>query len=255
MQHETTFTIRFFETDHSGCITPVALFNIMQEVAIQHGDAVGMTPAALDEAGYVWMMNRIHMQIGRLPKRGESLHVKTWAFHMTGMYATREWDMTAEDGSPVARATGRWIILDAPKRKIIRVPEHMGETYGVYPERAVEDTFERMHPLELHEHEREFHVRASDLDTNQHANSAAYMDWVLESVPPDMMEHAAPLSIELMYKKECKQGDALVARSQATENGVQTDRTYVHEVRNSDTGDVLCLGRTRWKLPGHVTAL
>ena len=255
MRHENDFTIRFFETDHTGGITPVALFNYMQEIAIQHGDAVGLTPAVLHERGYVWMLNRIHLEIDRLPGRGEHLRIKTWASLMRGMYAVREWAVAGADGTPLARATGRWVILDGPKRKLIRVPEKLGDTYGVYPERALDDDFERMHPLENHEHEREFHVRVSDLDTNQHANSAAYMDWVLESTPPDLTEQAMPCSIELTYKKECRLGDALVARSRPIDGESASEREHLHEVVRTDTGDVLCLGRTRWRLREHAASL
>src|SRR5690606_4466399 len=199
-------------------LTPVALFNYMQEVAIRHGEAVGMTPHALHEAGYVWMMNRIHLNVDRYPARGETVHVRTWATQLSGMYAIREWVAFDGNGERVARATGRWVLLDGHRRKIIRIPASLHDAYGVYPDRAIEDPFERMHPLASYTHERAFHVRLSDLDTNQHANSAVYMDWTLESVPDEVLERSIPHTIELTYKKECKLGEPVSARSLGVES-------------------------------------
>jgi medium-chain acyl-[acyl-carrier-protein] hydrolase len=244
MRCEGAFDVHFFETDRHACLTPVALFNYMQEVAIRHGEAVGMSPRALHEAGYVWMMNRIHLRIDRYPVRGDIVHVRTWATQLSGMYAIREWVAFDANGERVARATGRWVLLDGPRRKIIRIPAALHDAYGVYPDRALEDSFERMQPLTTFTHERAFHVRLSDLDTNQHANSAVYMDWTLESVPNDILDRCIPHAVELTYKKECKLGEPVAARSISMDSSPVRFR---HEIRHGSTGEILCLGVTYWR--------
>ncbi len=42
MKHRESFDIRFYETDRSSRLTPIALFNYLQETAIGHGDAAGL---------------------------------------------------------------------------------------------------------------------------------------------------------------------------------------------------------------------
>lgn len=243
MRCEHEFEVCFFETDRLARLNPVALFNYMQEVAIRHGEAVGKTAEALHDAGYIWMMNRVHLAIDRYPRRKDRIRIRTWGHEFKGMYAIREWLAFDSDGDVLARATGRWIMLDGPRRKIIRIPPEMLESYGAYPERAIDDSFERMHPLEEWDQQRNFHVRVSDLDTNQHANSAVYMDWTLESVPPEILQTCELRSVELTYKKECTLGDPVVARAKS----LGPDRSaFLHEVRHGESNEVLCLGRSAW---------
>lgn len=247
MKHRQSFDIRFYEADRASRLTPVALFNYLQEAAIGHGDATGLDGKALAELGYAWMMNRLHLRIERYPTRREVVQVETWGSNLKGLYAIREWQVTDTDGRTVASATGRWIILDTERKRIIKIPELMAQRYGEHEGRAIDDSFARMEPVEGGGFERRFHVRLSELDTNQHANSACYIDWCLEAVPRDLLDAYLPYSIEITYKKEARLGEGLVARSEEATNDRDTERVFRHTVRKEDGGAVAAIGRSVWR--------
>jgi len=247
MRYVESFQVRFFETDRAARSTPVALFNYFQEAAIAHGDAVGMDGAHLAALGYIWMMNRLRLDVYRYPRRGETVRVETWGSNFQGLYAVREWRATDADGQAIAAATGRWIILESARKKIVRIPALVPEAYGEEPDRAIDDPFDRMHAPENESGtERRFHVRLSELDTNQHANSACYVDWCLESVPLDLMETHMPARLEITYKRESKLGDGLIARGVERE-AHGDERRFHHGLWREDDGALAAIARSVWR--------
>ena len=114
--------------------------------------------------------------------------METWGSCLHGLFAVREWRALDARGDVLALATGRWVVIDVARKKIIKIPPQMPAAYGEHEGRAIDDAFQRMeHPVNG-VNARHFHVRFSELDTNQHANSASYVDWCLEAVPQDVLD-------------------------------------------------------------------
>ena len=247
MKFRKSFEVRFSEADRRSLLTPIALFNYLQEAAIGHGDAVGLEGESLAEMGYMWMLNRIHFRINQYPSRRDTVHVETWGSTLTGLYAVREWNLTGDDGQKVASATARWILVDTQKGKIIKLPEILAERYGVHEGRGLDDNFERMSAIESGEFQKRFHVRLSELDSNQHANSASYIDWCLEAVPEDVLNSYLPQDLEITFKKESKLGDGLIASSLEEPSGEQGYRVFLHAIRNEVDDTLLTIGKSTWQ--------
>jgi acyl-ACP thioesterase len=201
----------------------------------------------LAELDYVWMMNRLHLRINRYPVRRESIAVETWGSRFKGMFATREWRVTDAKGNEVAAATGRWVLLNGEPKRIVRIPELVVQRYGEHPERALDDAFDRMDPPASAACERRFHVRFSDLDTNQHANSASYVDWCLEAVPTPVLDAYRPASVEITFKKECRLGEELSARSEEAPGEEKTCRQFRHGLWRQSDGALLAIAASEWR--------
>ena len=249
MKYQQSFEVRFSEADRHSSLTPIALFNYLQEIAIGHGDAVGMDGETLAKMGYAWMMNRFHIQVDRYPRRRETVHVETWGSTLTGLFAIREWKVTDDSGQTTASATARWIIFDIRKHKIIKLPDILAGRYGEHEGRGIEDPFDRMQPIESGKYEKRFHVRLSELDSNQHANSASYIDWCLEAVPEDALNEYLPYDIEITYKKESKLGEGLIASSLEEPTQDPSVRIFQHAIRLEENGALLTMGKSVWQRP------
>jgi acyl-ACP thioesterase len=247
MKHTERFEVRFYEADRASRLTPVSLFNYLQETAIRHGDAVGMDGEALTRLGYMWMMNRLRLRILRPPLRREEVRVETWGSCLHGLFAVREWRATDARGQVVALATGRWVVIDVARKKIVRIPVEMPAAYGEHEARAIDDPFDRMGPISEGGHARRFHVRFSELDTNQHANSASYVDWCLEAVPADILEGYLPFDFEITFKKEAKLGEELTAMSLEDPAAEPGARRFRHLLSRSSDGAVNAIAASVWR--------
>lgn len=244
MKFAETFRIRFTESDRHGRATPVAVFNLLQETAIAHSASVGRGTDRLVARGLAWMMNRAHVQFLRYPAIDAEVTVTTWAQCLTGLFAIREWTVIDAEGV-CAQATGRWIMFDTNRRRVIKIPPDFAETYGEEPERVIDDSFERMNPIESGDYSREFHVRVSDLDTNQHANSGCYFDWALEAVPVAIASTRRPAAVEMLFKKESVLGEGLLSSARQVEPGSERNLRFHHTVAGL-SGDPRAVAYSHW---------
>ncbi|KAG1363466.1 putative Oleoyl-acyl carrier protein thioesterase, chloroplastic [Cocos nucifera] len=102
--------------------------------------------------------------------------------------------------------------------------------------------------------------RRADLDMNQHVNNVAYIGWVLESMPQEIIDTHELHTITLDYRRECQHDDMVdsltspeLADDDCT-NGSATGkqherarRPYLHFLRFSGTGLEINRGRTEWR--------
>lgn len=247
MKHTERFEVRFYETDRASRLTPISLFNYLQEAAIRHGDAAGMDGAALQKLGFMWMMNRLRLEVLRYPVRREEVRVETWGSCLHGLFAVREWRALDARGEVIALATGRWVVIDVPRKKIIKIPPEMPAAYGEHEGRAIDDAFLRMEAPANGVNARHFHVRFSELDTNQHANSASYVDWCLEAVPQEVLDSHLPSVFEITFKKEAKLGEELIAASAETGFATPGVRAFRHLLTRASDGAVNAIAASEWR--------
>lgn len=237
--------VRFGDTDRTLRATPMAMYGYLQESAIAHSEAVGLGAAALAAQSRAWVLNRVHVRYEDYPQWRDAVTVETWIAEIAGLYAIREYIMRDSDNRTLCHATSRWVLIDTARARPVRVLDALGNPYGQNDRRAVADHFAKHRPVEHAEVSREFHVRLSDLDPNEHANSACYFDWCIEATPMATHRGCRLASIEITYKAESLLGDGLHAQGQCNRES-ETEIEYLHTVHNLSQRNVAALGRTRW---------
>lgn len=246
--YEDAYRVRVYEADNAGRITPISLFNYLQETAGEAARSLGRGHTELRARALAWFLNRFHLCITRYPRIGETVRVRTWPFKMERHASIREFEVLGEDDRPFARATSQWVLINLQSRRLTRVPEDIRESYPVVDRRMVEDRFLRLPMPGEASFEMTFRVRLSDLDVNQHANSASYIDWCLEAVPEETHRLYVPLEFEINYLREASVRESLGVRSELLPAEEGFASCYAHQiVRNSD-GVRLSIGRSRWGL-------
>ncbi len=254
---ENTYQVRRFELDREHRLTPVSLFNYLTETANSHSESLGRGQLAIAAHGFTWFLVRFHIQIERYPRLGEELAVRTWAASLRGLYARREFVIMA-GGTVACRATSRWVLINLARRRPVRQPLYISEAYEVFDQSAVDDDFDKIAPLETPTITKAFHVRLSDLDANQHATSAAYIDWCLEAVPREVHEAMLPVEIEVVFERESTLGETLLSESSPRNatSGYEAGHkpgpgpsrpSFRHQIRAGESGLVLARGTSRWR--------
>jgi medium-chain acyl-[acyl-carrier-protein] hydrolase len=96
---------------------------------------------------------------------------------------------------------------------------------------------------EAAELERRFEVRRSDLDVVNHVNNTCYVGWAVESVPDAVWESHHPAALEILFQKEARYGESVLARTRSLDGAAGL--RFAHELRGpGDT--VLVRAVTRW---------
>ena len=92
--------------------------------------------------------------------------------------------------------------------------------------------------------ERELVVRFSDLDANGHANSACYIEWLLEPLPASLRRERTLSSLDIVFQNEALVGEHLISAAGPSTNS-STGTRFGHALRSSE-GQPVAIGRTEW---------
>ncbi len=245
-QYEDAYRVRVYEADKVGRLTPVSAFNYFQETAGQASRTLGRGYEVMKARAMAWFLNRFHLEFLRYPRIGETVHVRTWPYKMERHASIREFEMVGENGQPLVRATSQWVLINLQTRRLTRVPEDIREAYPIVDRRMIEDRFLRLPLLSEASSGWDFHVRLSDLDVNQHANSASYIDWCLEAVPEETHELHVPLRFEINYLREASVRETLSSQSQAIDATEGAASAFAHQIIRQTDGTRLAVGRSQW---------
>jgi medium-chain acyl-[acyl-carrier-protein] hydrolase len=237
------FELHAYETDSAGKAQPLALLNYLQDTAGEHAGRLGFGFNDLTPKGLLWVLSRYHVRVQAYPDWGGRIRVATWPSDHHGIFALRDFEMTDADGRPLAQATSSWIMLDVRTKQPVRVEDHIAGRV-ILEKRAVDDPFDPLPGLDGTDGEREFSVLYKDLDLNRHVNHAVYIQWALETVPPEVLKTKRPAEIEVAYKAEAFYGDRAVSKRKAEKTG---DRpSYRHGLFKVEGGPELARLRTVW---------
>ncbi len=240
--HQITYEVRPHDADYGKEIKPFTLLNYLQDAAYGHSVSLGFSARDLFKKGLTWVLSRYHIQVERFPVIGEKVTVRTWYPGPQKPFYLRDWEVLADDGNVLVRATSSWLILDMVTMKPAD-DEGLLDRLEPRPVRAIEDDFNTLPELVEAQWETRFSVRLSDTDLNRHVNHVHYIQWALESITGCVPERSHPGTMEAGYRAEVRFGDTVIARAREAGEGV-----FHHKLLRESDGRELTRLRTKWNI-------
>jgi acyl-ACP thioesterase len=195
--------IRYFEIDSHFQWKLGFLFRSLLEVAVMHSEKVGLGSRLMVANGFVWILNKIGMEVERYPDYQEAIEVVTWSRGCKGFKAYRDFEIYAGE-EKIASASSIWLYFDMQRRKLSRIPNELIETYTTENAAAMQDNLDTWKPV--HDFSAEFSIdistRASDYDPLGHVNSAVYFDYLDSMVHRFSSGKDRLASLRLQYIRE-----------------------------------------------------
>ncbi|MFW6011560.1 MAG: acyl-[acyl-carrier-protein] thioesterase [Desulfosalsimonas sp.] len=171
--------IGFFEVNENLELRPRALVNLFQEAAMLHSRKAGYETPVLMKKERAWILHRIAIVIDRMPVFGDELEIVTWHKGSRKLRSYRDFEIL-HNGEKLVSAASLWLFIDTARKKILRPPQDVTESYTVEPEDAVDIDIDRWRPENRSELESTILIptRASDYDPLGHVNNALYLDYL-----------------------------------------------------------------------------
>lgn len=239
-------TVSLNDAGPGGTIKIPVLFNYMQGATGAHANAIGFGSADILQRGLTWVISRYRLSVTTLPKLYDKFNITTWRSGENGNFAIREFDITDESGNTLIQSTSSWILLNFIKRESVR-PSELFPGYPVNPERAIEDSFSSVPTISSlpdisePQYEKEFAVRRSDLDMNNHVNNSIYTSWILEA-GEDLNEGRKLKDIVINFRGEVRYGENVISQAVTDkENG-----KIIHKLMCKESGREITRGITEW---------
>jgi len=245
------YTIRSYEVDAGGRLSPSALCNFMQEAAAKHADTLGVSVAHLQKENKTWMLSRLALQMKTYPAWQESLHVTTWPSGSRRLFALRNFLLHDARQRLVGAAATAWLIIDTLNHRPLRVDPFVKTFNPTAPSTASElerTLFEKIPRLDSGRNDMRFRIRYQDLDTNRHVNNVSFIEWIIESIYAEDLQRRMLTGLEINYLAEAFLGEFVVSRSWPLEGH---PGCFLHSIIKEDGGQELVRARTAWERSHH----
>ena len=196
-------SIRFSADDftHCGTIKPSAVQHVIQKIAEQHADQLGIGFEAMMKQNLIWVLTKLRYQVVSPLMPDTDYRLITYPKQKKSMLFFRDFYIYDADDALYLKATTQWCLMDYNTRHIVRSSTNFeGEliTTDAFP-----DGFRRFVPGELTP-VGEYAITEADLDYNNHTNNCRY---------GDMIQHVLPNAIgndfSITFAHESRLGDTV----------------------------------------------
>ena len=231
---EERFTIRNADLDATGTVSPVVLCGLLQELAINHADELGLGMKSIIEgSGHTWMLSRMRITFAPTrPSFGDEIRVLTWPApgqgRIVALRCFRVWDPR---GTEILRAETEWLYVNIERQRVVRLPDTIMNLMPQLAQRLelseMPEKFEFPETTEFSE-TAEIRVRRADLDINNHVNHTHIIAWLFEPLA-DLAARPPLRAMDISFRQEVRLGDTLVS---AASHG--HSKTF-HKISRGDT--------------------
>jgi len=241
------FDLRYFEMDQYGEASPTTILTLLEEAAADHCLAIKHSLFDLVNQNIGWVLLSGYMQMERYPLYKERITIRTWLSKYTSIKGSRENIIYDEQGSVIGRAKGLWLFFDIKRRRPVQIFDDIKEKWGCIPEESItHDIAENIGAIDSAKHKKNFLVYRYDMDTNKHVSNVRYLQWLLETIPDDIIENCYLHSIDGRYVREAQYGHTIESLAELeTDTGI-----FMHAIKDLDSNRVCSIARTVWRKRG-----
>ena len=220
--YQTDFEVTERDVDCMGRLLPSRILSYAQQAAGMHSIELHVGYDTLEKKRMFWAVRRCKVQLARLPRLGETLHLETWPMPPTQISYPRSLVAYDTQGQEVFRAISEWVLMDLDTRDWVSPQESGLSLIGTL--RGSELALPGGLPVRRLKNSRNRQVCYTDLDRNGHMNNCRYLDWICDLLPSTFHNAHELREITVCYMKEAREGQQLELRWDFTEDGcLRTD--------------------------------
>ena len=161
------------------------ILDYFQDIAACHADLLRIGMTDLQELHELWVLSRLRLRFNRYPVLGEKLTVMTYPTGLNRLFATRQYQLLAENGERLVEATSFWIVIDDTKFRPVKPFKMLADFDGrnLDKPRFFPDLDKIAEPEDgVSENLLEYQVLHSNIDLNRHLNNAFYGSYIVDTL-------------------------------------------------------------------------
>jgi len=206
---EYIFTVQPFEIDFRGKLTFPLLINKLLNAAGQHADKRGFGIRDINKINRSWVLSRVYLDLTRCPKDRENIKVETWIEGLLRTFTQRNFAIYDETGNALGYARTVWSMIDMETRRPVNLMSFGIDQYIHIKECPVAKGGKIILPDDTSALDT-FTIKYSDVDINQHLNSAKYVEHIFDAFSLDeIKQHNTIQRFEIEYVEECRYGEKI----------------------------------------------
>lgn len=234
---EQTYRLRTGDFDSRRRLQPAAILDLFQDVAGEHAASLGMGYDDMIRRGMLWVVLRVAFEQLGQPALFDTVHVRTWPHPPGAVDFVRDYELLAQDGTPLVRGTSQWAVIGAEDRKLVASRRVDFPAAGVRDAHLFPERLRALRPAAEGRLAQTLRSPVTDVDLNGHVNNARYANYVMDALRP-----AQPLRrFQLDYHHEVRT-DTPLRLYTACEGGAMQCRGEDEAGTRMFTAEIVCAG-------------
>lgn len=206
-----------FEVDFRGKFTFPLLMNQLLNAAGIHANNRGFGISQLNAEDKTWVLSRAAIELYDYPKNEDVFEIRTWVEGLMRTFTLRNFEVVDSCGNVIGYARTVWAMIDMQSRKPVNLTELGIDKFIEKRDCPIERSGKIM--LANDYTESKFSVKYSDVDINQHLNSAKYVEHIVDVFSLQDLREKDIRRFEIEYIEECHFGEEIIVRkSEITPN-------------------------------------
>ncbi|MFA5971054.1 MAG: acyl-ACP thioesterase domain-containing protein [Lentimicrobiaceae bacterium] len=238
------FELRYFEMNNFGMASPTTMLMLLEETAADHCYSINYSLYDLVKQNVGWVLRSGFMQMERYPGYKEKIIIRTWLSNYSAIRGIRENIIYDEQYNIIGRAKGLWVFFDIFKRRPVKIIDEIKAKWSIYNEESInQDITKKIEAIDSAFFMKKFKVNRFDTDMNKHVNNIRYLQWVMESIPKEIVDDYHLYSIDGRFIAEAQYDDTIISLTEKDMN----DNSFVHTIKIRDSQKVCATAKTVWK--------
>lgn len=238
------FELRYFEMNNLGEASPITMLTLLQETAAEHCYSAGHSLYDLMSQNLGWVLLSGVLEMDRYPRYKEKIIIRTWISEYHTIRGSRENIIYDENYNIIGRARGLWVFFNIEKRRPTKIHPDFKERWKSYDKVSIDHSItNKIEAIDTPKYVKEFKVNMYDTDSNKHVNNIRYLQWLMESIPEEILDNYYLHFIDGRFIAEAQYGDVILSSTKEDEEV----NTFIHTIRIKDSGKVCATGKTIWK--------
>jgi medium-chain acyl-[acyl-carrier-protein] hydrolase len=229
-----------YEVDFRQWATLEAICRRFLDAAWNHAGHLGFGYEHLARQGLLWVLVRLVVRVERYPFWGEPTQLRTWPRGLGGAFALRDFEIVDSGGTQLAAGASSWLVLASATHRPQRIDKLSFCVPGEASRSAAGREPKKLPSFVTGESVLTTTARYSDIDVNEHVNSARYIGWLLDSYAPAFQRDHQVRSLEVNYVTETKWGDTVSVFTMA-----RSGTEFGHWIIKSDQSEA-CRAELQW---------
>lgn len=232
--------VHAYDVDFRKCATAESICRWFLEAAWNHAEQLGIGFDAVAQHHQFWVLARLRVEVDQYPFWGQLAQLTTWPRGVSGVLALRDFELCDTKGRRLAAGTSSWLVLDVKTHRAQRLDKLARQIPSEITRQALGRDPAKILPFKQGTAQLSTAVRYSDIDVNQHVNSARYVGWCLDTYSPEFHHRHLLRRLEVNYVGETRWEDQVSVFS-----GEPHPLHFVHSIRNSKDQEV-CRAEFVW---------
>lgn len=238
------FPVQYGNIDISGFASIMSIFNNFQEIGFNHADILAQKYNGKREFSFAVVWTKLKVVMKRLPKWKETLTYSSWISPLiqNSKIAIRNFEIQDSQNKQIGYGYGTMVFFDMVKRKSIEIPEEL-LLYPTHDHFIGNHEFSKLDRLSDFDNQIIIKTRFTDLDPYRHVNNVRYINWVIDSMPIDILKKKKCYETEIHFLNEARNGITIHSNTKILAENEKI--TANHELISED-GKTIARIKTKW---------